>query len=97
MEILNLSFCDNSNIEIYIPIKINGTIDKYNLKSNYYNDICSKTTSESNIDIPLNDRKNEFIKNNMSLCEDNCELSGYDKENKKAKCSCTVKTSLSLK
>ena len=96
MEILNLSFYENSNIEIYIPIKINGTIDKYNLKSNYYNDICSKTTSESNIDIPLNDRKNEFIKNNMSLCEDNCELSGYDKENKKAKCSCAVKTSLTL-
>ena len=96
MELLNLSFCENSNIQIFIPIKINGSIDKYNLKSNYYNDICSKTNSESNIDIPLNDRKNEFIKNNMSLCEDNCELIGYDNENKKAKCACSVKTSLSF-
>ena len=32
----------------------------------------------------------------MSLCEDNCELTGYDYNYKKAKCSCNVKTTLSL-
>ena len=96
MELLNLSFCKGIDIEISIPIIINDTFDKYNPKSNYYNDICSKTSSESNTDIPLGDRRNEFIKNNMSLCEENCELTSYDNIYKKAKCSCNVKTSLSL-
>ena len=96
MELLNLSFCENSDIELSIPVQINDTIDKYNPKSDYYNDICTKSNSDSNIDIPLNDRKNEFKKNNMSLCEEKCELIGYDNVYKKAKCSCAVKTSISL-
>ena len=96
IEILNLSYCDGINIELSIPIKINDTIDKYNPKSNYYNDICTKANSECNTDITLKDRRNNFIKNNMSLCEDNCELTDYDNNNKKAKCSCNVKTTLSL-
>ena len=96
MEILNLSFCEGTNIELSIPIDITGTFDIYNPKSNYYNNICSKATSENNTDIPLNDRKNEFIKNNLSLCEENCELIGYNNTNKKAKCSCNVKTDVSL-
>ena len=40
-----------------------------NPKSDYYNDICSSTTSECGTDISLKDRKNEFINNIMSLCE----------------------------
>ena len=95
-EILNLSLCEGLNIELCIPIKINDTLDKYDPKSNYYNDICTKSTSECNTDITLNDRKNEFIKNNMSLCEQNCELINYNKTNKKAKCFCDVKPILSL-
>ena len=96
MEILNLSYCEGTEIEISIPIEINDTIDKYNPKSGYYNDICYKATSDFNTDITLNDRRNEFIKNNMSLCEENCELTSYDNIKKRAKCSCDVKTSISL-
>ena len=96
IKILNLSFCEGTDIEISIPIIINDTLDKYNQKSDYYNDICSKATSKFNTDITLYDRRIEFIKNNMSLCERNCELIGYDYNNKKAKCSCEVKTSLSI-
>jgi len=96
IKILNLSFCEGTDIEISIPIIINDTLDKYNPKSDYYNDICSKATSKFNTDITVYDRRYEFIKNNMSLCEDNCELIDYDDNNKKAKCSCKVKTSLSL-
>ena len=96
IEILNLSFCEGTDIEISIPFKINDTIDKYNPKSNYFNDICSKTTSEFNTDITLKDRRNKFIKNNMSLCETNCELIDYDNNKKRAKCSCKVKKFLSL-
>ena len=96
MEILNLSYCEGTDIEISIPIEINDTIDKYNPKSGYYNDICYKSTSENNTDITLNDRRNEFINNDMSLYEENCELTSYDNIKKRAKCSCDVKTSISL-
>ena len=96
LELLNLSICKGIDIEISIPLKINDTIDKYNPKSNYYNNICTKTTSKSNTDITLKDRRNEFIKNNMSLCEDNCELVDYDNDKKRVKCSCKTKALFSL-
>ena len=92
---LDLSLCNDTKIEISLSVKINGSIDKYNINSDYYNDICSTTTSESGTDISLNDRKNEFIDNNMSLCEENCELIEYNNEKGKAKCSCDIKLSIS--
>ena len=96
MKILNLSFCEGIEIVLSIPVIINETIDKHNPKSNYYNDICTKSTSKYKTDIILHDRRNEFIKNNMSLCEENCELIGYDNIYKKAKCSCKTKSTISL-
>ena len=82
-------------IEISIPVIINDILDKYDPKNDYYNNICTKATSKYNTDITIYDRRNEFIKNNMSLCEDNCELIDYDYNNNKAKCSCKVKKFLS--
>ena len=35
--------------------------------------------------IILKDRRNEYINNNLSLCESNCEYEGYDINTKKAK------------
>ena len=91
---LNLSFCQRTKIEISISVTINDTLDKYDSKSTYYNDICSKTTSESGTDIILNDRRNEYVDNNMTLCEENCELIGYNYTIKKSICSCTVKSEI---
>ena len=53
-------------------------LEKYNSSSDYYTDICSTTTSESGTDITLNDRKNDFIDNNLTLCEEDCDLEDYD-------------------
>ena len=91
---LNLSLCKNTKIEISISVKINGSIDKYDPKSDYYNDICSKATSDSGTDISLKDRKNEFVNNNMSLCEENCELIEYNQKKEKVKCSCDIKLNI---
>ena len=93
---LNLSYCKDINIDLLIPTDIDGNIDKYNSKSDYYNDICSKDSSNSKIDIPLSDRKNEFLENNLTLCEENCEFISYDEYNKKVKCSCQIKISLPM-
>jgi len=92
---LNLSYCQDTKIDISISVKIDGQLDKYNSSSDYYNNICYKTTSEIGTDISLNDRRNEFVNNNLSLCEENCELTDYDYIKEKAKCSCDIKTNIS--
>ena len=93
---LNLTPCKNTKIEISISVELNDTIDKYNPKSDYYNDICSKVTSNSGTDISLKDRKNEYINNNMSLCEEKCEFLEYNSNKGKVKCSCDIKLSIPL-
>ena len=90
---LNLTLCKGTKIEISIPVKINDDLDKYNLNSGYYNDICYKTTSKNGTDINLKDRRNEYVQNNMALCEENCELIDYD-AHEKVKCFCEIKTYL---
>ena len=48
---LNKSVCENSKISLSIPIGIKEDIDKLNISSDYYNDICYTVTSESGTDI----------------------------------------------
>ena len=93
---LNLNVCKGIKIDISNSVIIDDNIDKYNSSSKYYNDICSKTTSENNIDISLKDRRKEFIDNNLTLCEENCKLIDYNYDNKKAKCSCDIKIKIPL-
>ena len=92
--ILDLSICNYKYIDLLIPVILNDTIDKYNSSSDYYNNICSKSDSKYNIDISLKDRKQEFIDNNMTICEENCKFVDYNYTNKKAKCSCEIKIKL---
>ena len=92
---LNLTVCQDTKVEISIPVKIKDKIDKYNASSDYYNDICYKVTSEYDTDISLKDRRDEFVSNNMTLCEENCELIDYNYEKEKAICSCDIKLSIS--
>ena len=96
-EKLDLSICNHTKINILVPAIIDiNNIYKYNISDEYYNNICITYTTEYGTDLILADRKNEFIKNNMSLCESNCKYRGYDEEIKKAKCECEVKTEISL-
>ena len=93
---LNLDQCKNSKMEISIPVSIDDDISKYDPKSKYYNDICSKSTSESDTDITLSDRKNVYVDKNMSLCEENCELINYNYDTERVKCSCKTKIEVPL-
>jgi len=93
---LNLSSCKGEKIDISIPVKITDHIDKYNITSDYYNNIYSKTTSESGTDISLKDRRNEIMENNMTLCDANCKLIDYNYDKERAKCNCDVKLTLPL-
>ena len=96
LEKLDLSKCENIRVELSIPVYLDNDIDKHNLSSGYYNNICSKTTSKYGTDICLKDRQKEFIDNNMTLCEENCDLIDYNEKTKKAKCSCEIKIKLPL-
>ena len=92
---LDLSICKDTKIEISIPINISiNDIDKYNLSSDLYNDLCYTLTSEDGTDKPLKERKKESIDNNIFICEENCEFIKYDNINKKAVCSCNTKRNL---
>ena len=91
---LNLSYCKNETANISIPVEINE--DKtfiYDPKSDFYTDDCYPYTTEDGTDILIDDRKNEFVNNNMSLCENNCEYYGYDEKTKNVICKCEVKES----
>ena len=96
-ENLDLNICNGYKIDIIVPVSINeDELYKYNITSDYYNSICFAYTSENGTDIPLKDRQDDFVKNNMTLCEENCDLSEYDKKIKKAVCKCDIKTDMSL-
>ena len=91
---LNLTLCKNIKIDVSIPVKMTDSLDKYNQSSGYYNDFCSKITSENGVDITLKDRRNLFIEKNMSLCEEDCELKDYNYTSERVKCTCPIKISV---
>ena len=92
---VNLSLCENINIQI--PVSINDNdIDKYNPSSEFYNDACNKHSNENGVDMTLYDRKNEFNEKNMSLCEKGCQFVNYNTSTKKVECDCLTKKNISL-
>ena len=93
---LDLTLCDNK-IEINIPVLIDeNNLYKYEQDSKYYNDRCFINISEIGKDIPLECRRKEFINNNMSLCEHECNYIGYDYDTKNSKCECEIKKEISI-
>ena len=93
---LDLNACKDIKIELLLSCIIDENEEfKYNLSSEYYNDICYTYSTENGSDIILSDRRNEYIDNNMSLCENNCEYGGYKSNIKKSLCECEVKTKFS--
>ena len=94
---LDLIHCKDIKIDLYIPINISiDDLYKYNKSADLFNDICSTMTSESGTDETLKDRQNEFVENNMSICEEDCDMGEYDNETKKVLCSCYTKIDLPL-
>ena len=94
---LNMSFCNNVKINICIPMIIDENEEfKYNISSEYYNDKCFSYTTKKGTDILSEDRKFEYIHNNMSTCEENCSYNGYNTSIKKVICKCNIKFELTL-
>ena len=88
-EKLNLNFCENEKIDIYIPLSINENILYiYDKNNNYYNDICNTVTTEYGTDIILYDRKKEYNNQKISICAKNCIFITYFSDNQTLVCQC---------
>ena len=89
---LNLNYCNNTKLNIEIPISIDeNELYKYDPNSEYYKDKCKSYLNNKSVDITLYDRKNDYNINNMSLCEENCEFKSYNSKTKKVLCICEIK------
>ena len=90
-KLLNLNICQGIKININIPVNIDeNNLFIYNSSNEYYNDICYSYT-KNNADIILEDRRDEYINNNLSVCEKDCEYNNYDFNTKKVQCECFTK------
>ena len=92
---LNKSICESSEYSLSIPVDISDDLDKLNTSGKYYNDRCSKATSNSGTDMSLKDRQKEFVEGNKTVCQDDCNFYDYDKNTQKANCSCKITESAS--
>ena len=96
-EKLDLNMCNNTKIQIFHSVDIDeNKLFIYNSSDEFYYDKCYPYTTKDNTDITLEDRQNEFIDKNLSLCEVNCEYNGYDLLTKKAECQCKAKSEIPL-
>ena len=99
-EKINISICENTNIELSSPITyLNSEIfekarilyeqgyDIFNLSSNFYYDYCISAYI-NNSDLTLDIRKEEIYPHNITLCQNGCIYNGVDLENKRLLCSC---------
>jgi hypothetical protein len=91
---LDLKYCNQTKMKINLPVK---EIDEeklyiYDPNSDYYKDKCYPYTSEYENDDTLEERKNKFNNNYLSLCESNCKYDGYNKNTKMVLCECAFKS-----
>ena len=99
---LNLSYCSNVSIDIYIPAEIKEETKKlyedlkdkgYNLfdkNDKFYTDICTPYQTENGTDVLLSDRYNDIYKANELGCQENCHYSDFSIDSQYLKCQCTV-------
>ena len=88
---LNLEPCKESKIYFSIPTKLSDDINKLNASSEYYNNKCYSAKSDSGTDIITKDRQNEFVENDKTLCQENCDFTEYNEMDHRANCSCFFK------
>ena len=99
---LNLSVCDGTPINVYIPVELSAEnkqiyekmkesgYDMFNINDPFYQDICTPFDSANGTDILLSDRINFIYNNDDTQCQPNCQLSQYSLETKYLNCSCSA-------
>ena len=100
-EKLDLSVCQNTSIDLYVPIFLSQKAQNlyinlkkqgynlFNINDSFYLDICTKFKSENGTDVILIDRKKDYY-TNEGTCQADCQYSEYISETKYLKCECYV-------
>ena len=98
-EIMDLSICDGTKINIYVEFNITEKdLDLYsfaikqgynilNPSDHFYNDICTPFNSQNNTDVLIKDRKKDYYKE-YAFCEESCNFERINLALNKAKCQC---------
>ena len=104
-EKLNLSICQNTTIDVYVPVVLSNQLQNlynelkeigYNLfdeHNAFYQDICTPFKSPNGTDVSLADRYNYYFNNNETLCQSNCKFSNYSMQTQYLKCECDISNS----
>jgi len=99
---LNLSICETTTIDLYIPIKLSEETqnlyndlsaqgyDLFNENDSFYQDVCTTYKSENGTDVLLSDRQSDFYNSNDTTCQANCHYSDYLSDSQYLKCECGV-------
>ena len=107
---LDLTICSEDQINLYVPVNLDSSTESlyeslnnsgYNLfdsNDSFYNDICTRYTTENKTDIIIPDRQNILYQNNgnLNLCQENCSLEEYSITTKKVRCLCGVQKEKNL-
>ena len=101
---LDLSICQNTSVDIYIPITFtdktqklydslkNSGYDLFNPNDPFYLKICTPYKTENGTDVLLEDRKNDYYYSSINeiTCQPNCHNSQYLSDSKFLKCECSI-------
>ena len=90
---LGLTPCEGEIISILFAMELSDP-QLYDKNSPFYSDICSRKSIKDGVDATLGEMQRDYANNNKSLCEANCEYSGYDEETTIFKCDCEIKETL---
>ena len=92
---LDLSICEGEKISISYSVELENP-ELYDKNNPIYSDICHPYTSVDGLDMTLSGKQKEYVNNNKSLCEENCEYIGYDILTKLVQCNCDIKDSSTM-
>ena len=99
---LNISICDETSINLYIPVELSqenkkiyeqmkeSGYDMFNINDPFYQDICIPFDSINGTDILLSDRVDYIYNNDDTQCQSNCQFSHYSIESQYMNCSCST-------
>ena len=102
-EKIDLSLCENTKINIYVPFNLSEeNINLYNFVKNqgynifnpsdsFYNDICTPFNSFNDTDVLIKDRKKDYYNKELVFCEEGCEFDSININLNKVKCKCEIK------
>ena len=103
---VSMDICKDVTIKIHTPVTLEESqfslissleesgYNAFDLKDDFYNDICSTYTAENGADIVLSFRKSLIYDQNKDtfLCQSGCEFESYSTKNGKAECNCKVQS-----